>query len=77
MRVQQMREQADYYERGLIRYLKYDLGLTWGQVAETVNANLNSRQAAQAKWKRLLNEHGTRQYGGAGRGGWPSGRSRE
>ena len=74
-RVQEMRQRADYYERGLIRYLKYDLGLTWQQVAEVVNANLNSRQAAQAKWKRLLKED-TRQYGGPGRGGWPRGRKR-
>lgn len=53
-RIQEMRERADYYERSLIRHLKYELGLTWAQVAEVVNANLGSRQAAHVKWKRLL-----------------------
>lgn len=53
-RVQAMRERADYYERSLIRHLKFGLGLTWEQVAEVVNANLGSRQAAHVKWKRLL-----------------------
>jgi hypothetical protein len=55
-RVQEMRERADYYERSLIRYLrdKDGMNLTWAQVAEVVNANLASRQAAQVKWKRLV-----------------------
>lgn len=75
-RVQAMRDRADYYERGLIRHLKYGLGLTWAQVAEVVNANLSSRQAAQAKWKRLVGPE-RRAPGSAGRGGWPKGRPRQ
>jgi uncharacterized membrane-anchored protein YjiN (DUF445 family) len=51
--VHEMRRQADYYERDLIRRLRSD-GLTWAQVADAVQAQLSSRQAAQAKWKRLI-----------------------
>jgi len=40
-------------ERDLIRKLRAD-GLTWAQVADAVQAQLSSRQAAQAKWKRLI-----------------------
>src|SRR5690242_16189463 len=70
-RVQEMRQRADYYERSLIRHLR-DIGLTWAQVAEVVNANLGSRQAAQAKWKRLV-DGDRRKYGAAGQGGYPKG----
>jgi len=48
-----MRRLADYYERDLIRKLRAD-GMTWAQVADAVQAQLSSRQAAQAKWKRLV-----------------------
>ena len=51
--VHEMRRLADYYERALIRKLRAD-GLTWAQVADAVQAQLSSRQAAQAKWKRLV-----------------------
>ena len=51
--VGEMRRLADYYERDLIRKLRAD-GLTWAQVADAVQAQLSSRQAAQAKWKRLI-----------------------
>ena len=51
--VQELRRLADYYERDLIRQLRSD-GMTWAQVADAVQAQLNSRQAAQAKWKRLI-----------------------
>ncbi|WP_219414288.1 hypothetical protein [Pseudonocardia nigra] len=51
--VHEMRRLADYYERDLIRRLRAD-GLTWAQVADAVQAQLSSRQAAQAKWKRLI-----------------------
>jgi hypothetical protein len=51
--VQELRRLADYYERDLIRQLRSD-GMTWAQVAEAVQAQLSSRQAAQAKWKRLI-----------------------
>ncbi len=51
--VHEMRRLADYYERDLIRKLRAD-GLTWAQVADAVQAQLSSRQAAQAKWKRLV-----------------------
>lgn len=73
--VQDVRRGADYYERGLIRQLKYEQGMTWAAVADAVQANLNSRQAAQMKWKRLL-DGDRREPGGAGRGGWPKGRPR-
>jgi hypothetical protein len=51
--VHEMRRVADKYERDLIRKLRAD-GLTWAQVADAVQAQLSSRQAAQAKWKRLI-----------------------
>jgi hypothetical protein len=51
--VHEMHRVADRYERDLIRKLRQD-GLTWAQVAEAVQAQLSSRQAAQAKWKRLV-----------------------
>jgi hypothetical protein len=51
--VHEMRRLADYYERDLIRKLRAD-GMTWAQVADAVQAQLSSRQAAQAKWKRLV-----------------------
>src|SRR4029079_10821496 len=54
--VQELRRLADYYERDLIRQLRAD-GMTWAQVADAVQAQLSSRQAAQAEWKRL---HGAR-----------------
>ncbi len=74
-RVQQLRELADYYELALIRYLKYDQGLTWAEVAEAVAANLSNRQAAHAKWKRLIDSE-RRHAGSPGRGGWPKGKPR-
>jgi hypothetical protein len=51
--VHEMHRVADRYERDLIRKLRQD-GLTWAQVADAVQAQLGSRQAAQAKWKRLV-----------------------
>jgi hypothetical protein len=69
-RVQALRRLADYYERALIRHLKYEQGMTWQQVADAVDANLGSRQAAQGKWKRLLDDN-RRTPGGPGRGGAP------
>lgn len=55
--VQELRRLADYYERDLIRQLRSDW-MTWAQVADAVQAQLNSRQAAQAKWKRLIDPGG-------------------
>lgn len=52
--VQELRRLADYHERNLIRRLKYERGLTWQQVADAVDAGLSSRQAAQARWSRLI-----------------------
>jgi hypothetical protein len=85
--VQEMHRQADFYERELIRYLRWerdpDEPMTWAAIAETVEANLSSRQAAHAKWKRLLDGPGRpggyarRAAGSAGRGGWPKGRPRK
>jgi hypothetical protein len=77
--VQEMHRQADFYERELIRYLRWERDpaepMTWAAIAETVEANLSSRQAAHAKWKRLV-DGDRREAGSAGRGGWPRGRRR-
>ncbi|HLU57377.1 MAG TPA: hypothetical protein VKZ81_18125 [Pseudonocardia sp.] len=66
--VGEMRRLADYYERDLIRRLRAD-GLTWAQVADAVQAQLSSRQAAQAKWKRLLDPGRRTTTGNMRRGG--------
>ncbi len=53
----QMRWLADKYERDLIRSLRWDADgnavRTWAEVAEAVQAQLGSRQAAHARWGRL------------------------
>ena len=59
---------ADYYERDLIRQLRSD-GMTWAQVADAVQAQLSSRQAAQAKWKRLIDPNRRGTTGDMQRGG--------
>jgi hypothetical protein len=66
--VQEMRRLADYYERDLIRKLRSD-GLTWAQTADAVQAQLNSRQAAQGKWKRLIDPGRRTTTGDMQRGG--------
>lgn len=66
--IQELRNQADGHERALIRHLRHDQGKTWAQVAEAVDGNLGSRQAAFMKWKRLL-DHNRRAAGDTGRGG--------
>lgn len=66
--VQEMRRLADYYERDLIRRLRSD-GLTWAQVAEAVEAQLSSRQAAHGKWKRLVDPGRRTTTGDMQRGG--------
>jgi hypothetical protein len=66
--VHEMRRLADYYERDLIRQLRSD-GMTWAQVADAVQAQLNSRQAAQAKWKRLIDPGRRTTSGDMQRGG--------
>jgi hypothetical protein len=52
-----LRAQADRYERDLIRSLRWDSAgnvmRTWAEVAEAVQAQLSSRQAAHARWGRL------------------------
>jgi hypothetical protein len=52
-----LRELADRYERDLIRSLRWDKAgnviRTWAQVADAVQAQLGSRQAAHARWGRL------------------------
>jgi hypothetical protein len=73
--VGELRRLADYYERDLIRQLRSD-GMTWAQVADAVQAQLNSRQAAQAKWKRLIDPNrrvttGDMQRGGRRKGATP------
>lgn len=71
--VQELRRLADYYERDLIRQLRSD-GMTWAQVADAVQAQLNSRQAAQAKWKRLIDPTRRTTNGNMQRGGRKKGR---
>ena len=66
--VQEMRRLADYYERDLIRQLRKD-GLTWAQIADAVEAQLSSRQAAHAKWKRLIDPGRRTTTGDMRRGG--------
>src|SRR4051812_7040379 len=55
--IQALRAQADRYERDLIRSLRWDavgrVVRTWAEVAEVVEAQLGSRQAAHARWGRL------------------------
>jgi len=55
--IQQLRYLADKYERDLIRALRWDTAgdvvRTWAQVADAVQAQLGSRQAAHARWGRL------------------------
>lgn len=68
--VGEMRRLADYYERDLIRRLRSD-GLTWAQVADAVQAQLGSRQAAHAKWKRLIDPGRRITTGDMQRGGRP------
>ena len=52
-----LRAAADRYERDLIRSLRWDRDgnviRTWAEVAEVVQAQLGSRQAAHARWGRL------------------------
>jgi len=66
--VGEMRRLADYYERDLIRKLRSD-GMTWAQVADAVQAQLSSRQAAQGKWKRLVDPGRRTTTGDMRRGG--------
>lgn len=70
--VQATRRVADTYEAWLIRTLREQgtagEAMTWAAVAEAVDSHLGSRQAAQAKWKRLIDAN-RREYGGPGRGG--------
>ncbi len=55
--IQALRALADRYERDLIRSLRWDHAgnviRTWAQVADAVEAQLGSRQAAHARWGRL------------------------
>lgn len=55
--IQALRALADRYERDLIRALRWDKDgnvlRTWAEVAEAVDAQLGSRQAAHARWGRL------------------------
>lgn len=50
--VGELREVANYYERGLVRYLKYDAGMKWREVAEVVG--VAGRQGAFQRWRRLI-----------------------
>ena len=68
--VQEMHRLADASERDLIRTLRAD-GMTWQQVADAVQAQMSSRQAAQAKWKRLIDPARRTTNGNMRRGGRP------
>ena len=48
--------------------------MTWAQVADAVQAQLTSRQAAQAKWKRLIDPGRRITTGDMQRGGRRKGR---
>ncbi len=77
-RVQEMRNRADYYETSLLRHLYHELGMNWREIAEVLNANLGSRQAARQKWQRLVSDDGyghERRKAGAP-GVWPRGKPR-
>ena len=51
---EEMRAAADFYERDLLRALKWGgEGMTWQQVAEAVDGQLGGRQAMQKRWNRL------------------------
>lgn len=54
---QWLRQSADYHERNLIRHLRDTERYRWADVAEVVEAKLNSRQAAQQRWSRLLKDN--------------------
>lgn len=51
--VVKMREDCERYERELIRHLKHEQGRTWAEIAEVLQGQIGSRQAAQKKWARL------------------------
>lgn len=66
--VQELRRVADAAERDLVRHLRAE-GLTWAQVAAAVDAQLSSRQAAHAKWRRLVDPRRRTTTGDMRRGG--------
>jgi hypothetical protein len=50
--VTDVRAQADFYERALVRHLKYGWNLKWREVANVVG--VTTRQAAFQRWRRLI-----------------------
>jgi hypothetical protein len=50
--VMDVRKQTDYYERELIRHLKYACKMKWRQVAEVLG--VTTRQAAFQRWRRMI-----------------------
>ncbi len=70
--IQALHLQADRYERDLIRSLRWDPAgnviRTWAEVAEVVQAQLGSRQAAHARWGRLKSPDRRTTTGDARRG---------
>ena len=50
--VVELRRQADYYERGLIRHLKWSQGLYWREIARILE--VDSKQGAHQRWRRLI-----------------------
>lgn len=79
--IQALRAQADRYERELIRSLRWDAHgnvlRTWADVAEVVDAQLGSRQAAHARWGRLKSPARRTTSGDARRGAAKPRRSSE
>jgi hypothetical protein len=71
--VVEVREQADYYERGLIRYLRWGCEMLWKDIATVVG--VESKQGAHQRWRRMI---GPRPGPGSyqqRRGKWSGGRT--
>jgi hypothetical protein len=48
----EVRERADYFERGLIRYLRWGCEMPWKDIAIVVG--VESRQGAHQRWRRMI-----------------------
>jgi len=50
--VTELRRQADYYETGLIRYLRWGCDMLWKDIAKVVD--VESKQGAHQRWRRMI-----------------------
>src|SRR4051812_21896116 len=70
--IQATRARADRLERDLVRALRWDDAgepvRTWAEVARVLDAQLGSRQAAHARWGRLISPARRTTSGDARRG---------